>query len=113
MTPEIGPPEEDYWALFKMLVGKWELSSIAMTWLDDSSAGITKLEGFRERCLLRQVYEILWSATTRYSWESSSQNLAVAEELFRDTFERRVFGEWFSEILAGWPFRNVGRHSLG
>ncbi len=95
---EIGPPEEDYWALFKMLVGQGESPRIAMTWLDDSSAGITKLEGFRERCLLRQVYEILWSATTRYSWESTSQNLAAAEELYRDTFERRPFGEWFTEI---------------
>ena len=100
---EIGPPEEDYWVLFKMLVGKGELPRIAMTWLDDSSAGITKLEGFRERCLLRQVYEILWRATTRYSWESSSQNLATAEELYRDTFERRLFGEWFTEIKPDCP----------
>ena len=94
---EIAPPEEDNWALFKMLLEKGEASHTAMKWIDDSSAGLTKLEGFRARSLLRQVYEILWSATTHYSWESPSDALTKAEELYRDTFERRVFEEWFSE----------------
>ena len=94
---KIAPPEDDYWALIRMLVEKGESPRIAMNWIDDLSPGLTKLEGFRERCLLRQVYEILWNATTHYSWESASSALAEANAQFHDTFERRVFDSWFSE----------------
>ncbi len=100
---EIAPPEEDYWALFRMLVEKGESSHVAMKWIAELSAGLTQQEGFRERCLLRQIYEMLWSGTTHYSWQTASGARADAENLYRDTFERKVFDKWFSELTPDFP----------
>ena len=94
---EIAPPEEDYWALIRILVEQGDSPRVAMNWIEELSPGLTKLEGFRERCLLRQIYEILWNVTTHYSWDTASSALAEANVQFCDTFERRVFDSWFSE----------------
>ena len=93
---EIAPVEEDFWALFKMLVTKGEPHRCAMRWIHELSPESTRHQGFRERCLLRQAYEILYHATTHHSSDGAPASLAEAEAQFLDTFERGTFDSWFS-----------------